>query len=129
MGRIRLNSREETLQFGQEMAKKHPKGVFALSGNLGAGKTTFVQGLALGLGIEESVTSPTFVYLQIYDGLYHFDLYRMKSGDDFIKLGFNEYFNTGICAIEWPEKIDAILPANTIRIAFEYSNLHRTAII
>jgi tRNA threonylcarbamoyladenosine biosynthesis protein TsaE len=103
--------------------------VLALSGDLGAGKTTFVQGLALGLGIEEVVQSPTFVLLNIYqDRLFHFDLYRLKQSSDFIGLGFEEYFQKGgICAIEWPDRIAPLLPVGTVSIHFAYTETGRTA--
>ena len=106
------------------------KAVLALSGDLGAGKTTFVQGLAEGLGIQERIQSPTFVLLNIYEGLKHFDLYRMKTSSDFTQLGFDEYFETdGICAIEWPERIQDILPPDTIYIHFTHEKEGRLAVI
>lgn len=132
MGRIGLethlfSSAEETLAFGRQMARRlPPNGVLALFGDLGAGKTTFVQGLALGLGIQESVQSPTFVLLNVYEGLSHFDLYRLKKEADFIDLGFEEYFRKGgICAIEWPDRIAKLLPPETISIHFMYEGLKR----
>lgn len=129
MGRVRLENHEETLQFGKNMASTLPaNAVLALSGDLGAGKTTFVQGLALGLQIEEPIQSPTFVLLNAYPKLYHFDLYRLKSPADFTALGFAEYFEAdGICAIEWPEKIAPLLPPHTIRIRFDYDETGRYA--
>lgn len=135
MGRVGLNyhlsSCDETLAFGQMMAKKLPKGsILALSGDLGAGKTTFVQGLAQGLGIKEPIQSPTFVILNIYEGLYHFDLYRLKSEQDFSSLGFEEYFQKdGLCAIEWPDRIERILPPQTVYIDFNYNDKGRTATV
>lgn len=132
MGRIGLKvdllSSEETLAFGQKMASELPRNsIIALSGDLGAGKTTFVQGLALGLGITEPIQSPTFVLLNIYEGLYHFDLYRLKTSSDFTSLGFDEYFHKGgICAIEWPDRIANLLPAETIYIEISYKNQGRT---
>lgn len=132
MGRIRLiplANRDETLQFGREMAQKLPEGaVLALTGDLGAGKTTFVQGLGLGLGIVEPIQSPTFVLLNLYDGLYHFDLYRLKECEDFFQMGFQEYFDKqGICAIEWPERIEGHLPQHAIHIHFAYDGEKRVA--
>ena len=127
--KVSLSSAEQTLAFGKNMAARLPSNaVLALSGDLGAGKTTFVQGLALGLGIQDPVQSPTFVLLNVYERLYHFDLYRLKKSSDFTSLGFEEYFQQGaICAIEWPERIEDILPANTIRIHFSYENEGRIA--
>ena len=120
--RVNLHSCEETLAFGRKMGETLPRNaVIALSGDLGAGKTTFVQGLAQGLGIMERVQSPTFVILNVYEGLYHFDLYRLKSAEEFVGLGFEEYFHKeGICAIEWPDRIGQILPPETIHIHFSY---------
>ena len=135
MGRIGLNvelaSPEETLAFGRTMAAQLPRGaILALSGDLGAGKTTFVQGLAQGLGIADRVQSPTFVLLNIYEGLYHFDLYRLKNSKDFTKLGFEEYFHKeGICAIEWPDRIAGILPPDTVYIDFSYEKNGRRAVV
>ncbi len=136
MGRIRLNlkSADETFAWGAFLANQLPKNaILALSGDLGAGKTTFVQGLASGLGIEESIQSPTFVLLNLYENLAHFDLYRLpqETGSaDFINLGFHEYFEAGlICAIEWPERIEEILPKKTVRIHFEHAKQERIATI
>jgi tRNA threonylcarbamoyladenosine biosynthesis protein TsaE len=133
MGRIRLKrvlrSAEETIAFGKEMAIQLQKGgILALYGDLGAGKTTFVQGLALGLGIFEPIQSPTFVLLNVYSGLYHFDLYRLKGETDFTNLGFEEYFDKkGICAIEWPDRIANLLPPETIYVTFNHEGNGRLA--
>ncbi len=126
-----LPSLEETFSFGKEAANLLPKNsVLALSGTLGAGKTSFVQGLAAGLGITEPVQSPTFVLLNVYEGLAHFDLYRLKQSSDFISLGFDEYFaKGGICAIEWPDRIEEILPPETIYIDFTYEKEGRIALV
>lgn len=92
----------------------------ALTGDLGAGKTTFVKALAQALGSVDLVQSPTYVYLQIYEAslpLFHFDLYRMNSADDFLAMGFEEYFSAGgITLIEWPQIISHLLPKNTFHI-------------
>lgn len=135
MGRERiifLASAEETSSFGEELAPLlKPNTVLALSGDLGAGKTTFVQGLARGLGIDQPILSPTFVYLNLYPGirpLFHFDLYRLKSSSDFFSLGFEEYFEKeGICAIEWPERIACALPPSTFSITFTFHEQGRIA--
>jgi tRNA threonylcarbamoyladenosine biosynthesis protein TsaE len=129
MGRIRLANAEETIAFGRKMASLIPsRTILALSGDLGSGKTTFVQGLALGLGIKEPIQSPTFVILNIYkDLLYHFDLYRLKKTSDFTSLGFEEYFQKkGLCAIEWPDRIASLLPPGIISIDFSYKDQERT---
>lgn len=125
MGRRRvasLPSLEATLQFGKDLAQiVPPNAILAISGDLGAGKTSLVQGIAQGLGITDPIQSPTFVYLNLYEGarlsLYHFDLYRLPKPADFIGLGFDEYFTAGgICAIEWPEKAGSLLPETAIHI-------------
>ena len=128
MGRDRieiLDSAEATRCFAEKFALTlSPNTVIALEGDLGAGKTTFMQGLVRGLGGDEQmVQSPTFVYLHIYDmkvPVFHFDLYRMKSPQDFLAMGFEEYFeNGGITAIEWPNRITPLLPAAHIRIRLD----------
>ena len=120
------------MALGKKMALELPENsIVALSGELGSGKTTFTQGLALGLQIQELIQSPTFVLLNIYDDrLFHFDLYRIKDGSDFLAMGFEEYFTRGgICVIEWPEKIESLLPRHTTFIHFSYSQNQRTAVI
>lgn len=128
IGTYPLSSAEETIAFGRKLASLLPsKAIIALSGDLGAGKTTFVQGLALGLGIQEPIQSPTFVLLNAYQNLlYHFDLYRLRQAADFTNLGFEEYFHLdGICAIEWPDRIETLLPENTYRVEFSYDGVGR----
>jgi len=98
--------------------------VFALYGGLGSGKTCFVQGLALALGIENVVTSPTFTLVREYgEGqrqLFHFDLYRLRDAQDAIDIGFEDYLRCGgVVAIEWAERAEDILPDKAIRIRFE----------
>lgn len=137
MGRerlISLASSEETKQLGQGIAPfLRPGVVLALSGPLGAGKTTFVQGIASALGIQEPVSSPTFVYLNLYQGtypLYHFDLYRLKKSSDFLALGFEEYLEAdGIAVIEWPERIGSLLPPSSLIFLFEQNEKERRVTI
>ena len=128
MGRERvamiLNGADATRQFAAELAPKLTANtVLALYGDLGAGKTTFLQGLVRGLGgSEEAVHSPTYLYLHLYPAfltVHHFDLYRLRSSDDFLAMGFAECFESGgITAIEWPERIEMILPVKRIEIRF-----------
>lgn len=101
-------------------------GVIALFGELGAGKTTFVKGVAAALGIpEHAVSSPTFTYLHIYEGssfLYHFDLYRMRGPEDFFALGFDEYLACGVVCIEWAERLGMMLPEGAIRLQLAHKD-------
>ncbi len=108
-------SESQTLQIAREYAKTLKSGdIVLLKGDLGAGKTTFTKGIAQELGIEESITSPTYAYMNEYqDKLYHFDCYRLSCGEDAEALGLTEYFYAGgICVIEWSENITSVLPEN-----------------
>ena len=97
-----------------------PGDILALQGMLAAGKTQLTTGIAQGLDISEAVTSPTFTIISEYDGrlpLYHIDVYRLGSPEDFLDLGVEEMlYGKGVCIIEWSEKIMSELPAHTIRI-------------
>lgn len=109
------NSPDETQAFAADMAKRLKSGdVLCLYGDLGAGKTAFVQGLAKGLGIDEPITSPTFTIVNEYEGrlpLYHFDVYRIADSDEMYEVGFDEYvYGEGVSVIEWPQLIADILP-------------------
>lgn len=113
----------ETQALAADFSRKlPPNSVVCFFGDLGAGKTTFIKGLAAGisLGLDAQVNSPTFTYLNIYRGtstLYHFDLYRLRDADEFLAMGFDEMFHAGgICCIEWSEKIASLLPPGTICI-------------
>lgn len=119
-------SAEETFTFAYELGRSlAPVSVLCFFGELGAGKTTFIKGLlqgAIGLDPQE-VQSPTFAYLNVYeaDGLaFHFDLYRLKSAEEFLSMGFDDYFEAGICCIEWSERIASILPAEVIKVTLEH---------
>ncbi|MFA6169311.1 MAG: tRNA (adenosine(37)-N6)-threonylcarbamoyltransferase complex ATPase subunit type 1 TsaE [Candidatus Margulisiibacteriota bacterium] len=89
--------------------------LIALTGTLGAGKTTLIQGIAAGLGVKDYVTSPTFIIINEYQGrlpLYHFDLYRLEDLGSIEELGVEEYFQRGgVCLIEWAERMTELLPA------------------
>ena len=100
-----MGSAEETESVGFTLGKVlKPGDVVCLEGELGAGKTTFVKGIARALGVTEVVTSPTFVYMQQYGPLAHFDLYRLKSQEEVLALGFEEYMQAPyIACIEWPQ--------------------------
>ena len=106
-------SKEQTEQIAFEYAKQLNKGdVVLLSGDMGAGKTVFVKGVAKYFGLSD-VTSPTYAYLNVYgDLIYHYDCYRLTSGEDAEALGLTDYFyGTGVCVIEWSENIKSVLPS------------------
>ena len=122
---IDCNSEFETKSFASEMAKKIKKGsIIALNGNLGSGKTTFTQGFAKGLGIEQHVGSPTFKLVSEYSGsimkLYHVDCYRLNNSEEFLNLGGENLLlpHDGITLIEWANLIEELLPLDSIEIKF-----------
>ncbi len=117
MKKFITNSSEETKKLAENLAKQITQGVIALSGDLGAGKTTFVQGFAKGLGIKDSIISPTFVLIRQYKNLYHVDLYRINTFDH---LGLEEILSNpnNIVLIEWAEKLKK-LPKGTIKISIQ----------
>ena len=120
-------SREETIKFAEEYGKTLRGGdVLLLDGEMGAGKTIFTKGIALALGINAEITSPTYAYLNDYDGkLYHYDCYRLSSGEDAEALGLTEYFyGDGVCVVEWSENIADVLPDNCKRVKIEKIDLN-----
>ncbi|MBR3565083.1 MAG: tRNA (adenosine(37)-N6)-threonylcarbamoyltransferase complex ATPase subunit type 1 TsaE [Paludibacteraceae bacterium] len=94
--------------------------VFAFNGSMGAGKTTFIKAVCEELGVEDVINSPTFAIVNEYETkngslIYHFDCYRLKSVEEALNFGAEDYLYSGnLCFIEWPEKIDALLPENTV---------------
>ena len=120
------HSPAETIALARTLAATLRRGaVLALSGDLGAGKTHFVKGLAAGLGTAASVTSPTFTLLHEYPGgrlpLYHFDFYRLDTADEALRIGLDEYLDgDGACVIEWAEKFPALLPPHTRWLRFSH---------
>lgn len=113
------HSSEETLNIGVEFGKTlKANDIICLTGDLAAGKTTFVKGVVLGAAnySPDLVHSPTFVYLNIYQAdqtIYHFDLYRLRDLEEFLNMGFEDaLFAGGICCIEWSERIVSLLPAH-----------------
>ena len=106
------NNQKQTEEIAAEFAKTLKSGdVVILSGDLGAGKTAFVKGVAKHFNLSD-VTSPTYAYLNVYgDYLYHYDCYRLSSGEDAERLGLTDYFGgDNICLIEWAENIEDVLP-------------------
>ena len=110
------------VELGRRMGSSFHEGtVVSLRGSLGAGKTVFARGVARSLGIEEAIVSPTFTLVQEYDGrlpLYHMDLYRIETVEDFEMIGGEDMlYSNGVCLVEWSEVIDELLPKDTIYIS------------
>ena len=130
------NSAEETQKIALNIAKTLKGGeVFVLTGDLGAGKTTFIQGLAEGLGVKNNITSPTFVLMKQYRAnnnlqLVHIDCYRIENPNSLEELGLDEIFydKKNIIVIEWGERIIELLPDNLANINFEYISENRRII-
>ncbi|MBC5734372.1 tRNA (adenosine(37)-N6)-threonylcarbamoyltransferase complex ATPase subunit type 1 TsaE [Flavonifractor sp. DFI.6.63] len=118
----RSNSPGETEALGAALAKLlWPGAVVAFTGDLGAGKTAFVRGMAQGLGVAGRVTSPTFTIVNEYEGgrlpLFHFDLYRLASSDELFEIGWEDYLRRGgVCAVEWSENAAGALERDTVRV-------------
>lgn len=114
---------EETAHLGYLLGTlAQPEDMFCLTGDLGAGKTCFSQGLARGLGVRDPVTSPTFTLINEYQGrlpLYHMDVYRLGGAEDMEDLGYEEYFyGDGLCLVEWANVVAPVLPAQRLEIEF-----------
>jgi tRNA threonylcarbamoyladenosine biosynthesis protein TsaE len=121
---IESHSVGDTHKFARHLLKQVPGPmVLALHGDLGSGKTCFVQGLAAALGIDRPVTSPTFTLVHEYKGtrpLVHVDLYRLRDSLDALMLGMEEYFDSeGVTAVEWADRAEDIFPAGAIHLHFE----------
>ena len=124
----------ETKELGKKIGTSLKGGaVLALSGELGAGKTTFVQGLAEGLGIKAKIISPTFILMRHYDNLYHLDLYRLEGDvwNEVKNLGVNDFWgrDNNVFVIEWAEKIKDHLPKETKLISFEQIDENQRRIV
>ena len=123
--KIESYSAQDTREAGRRMGQEAVPGlVVTLTGDLGTGKTVFAQGFAEGLGIRETVNSPTFTILQIYEEgripLYHFDVYRIEDAEEMVEVGLDEYLEgNGVCLIEWAGRIADLLPAGTIIVRIE----------
>lgn len=145
MKKITTNSPEETQQIAALLIKALLKGsanqphIFALQGNLGAGKTTFIQGVAKALKIKNKILSPTFVIMKDFDiksnknfkKLYHLDCYRFDSPDEINTLNFKQIIKNpeNLIFIEWPEKIKSFIPKNTLWIKFKVAGKNQREII
>lgn len=118
------HSAEETIQLGKKIGSMlQPGAIIAMEGNLAVGKTTITKGIAESLGIEEAITSPTFTLISEYEGkmpLYHMDVYRLDSCEDFINLGVEDLmYGNGVSIIEWSERVREELPKSTITLRLE----------
>ena len=119
------NSAAETRALGEKLASRLKAGdVVVLEGELGAGKSELARGIARGLGVTETVTSPSFTILNVYESgrcpLYHFDWYRLESEEELYELGMDEYLGgDGIAVVEWAERCPDAVPENVLRIRLE----------
>lgn len=121
------NSEEETKNFAKNFASKlDNKTVIVLTGELGSGKTKFVEGFLSYFGLENEISSPTFTIVNEYKNekatIYHFDVYRLSDCSEFYEIGGDEYFDKGICLIEWGELIRDSLPENYVHVIISKDN-------
>lgn len=119
-------SETETKNFAKQLASKLKTGdVVVLTGELGSGKTKFTEGFLSYFGLENEISSPTFTIVNEYKkdniNIFHFDVYRLEDISEFYEIGGDEYFENGICLIEWGELIQDALPKNYLHIVFEKS--------
>ena len=126
MNKFISKSEQDTINFAENFANQlHKKDIIVLSGDLGSGKTKFVQGVLKHFGLENEISSPTFTIVNEYNAnicpIYHFDVYRLADIDEFYAMGGEEYFENGICLIEWGEIIEDALPSNYIKITLSKS--------
>lgn len=124
---------EQTEEFAEEFSKNlNGNEIIAMYGELGAGKTAFARGLVRGLGVEDSVSSPTFAIVNEYRGhypVYHFDMYRIESWNDLDSIGFFDYIGNGIIIIEWSENIEGALPDDVIKVEIKKTDNENERII
>ena len=125
MTRIHIANEKDTEKLGERIGKQvQPGTVIALIGDLGTGKTTLTKSIARGLGVTETVTSPTFNIIREYRSgrlpLYHFDVYRIGDPDEMFELGYEEYFyGDGVCVVEWADIIEELLPEDAVVISID----------
>lgn len=116
---------EDTFELGRKMGERiNPGTVISLVGDLGVGKTVFTQGFANGLGITDTINSPTFTIVQVYDEgrmpFYHFDVYRIGDISEMDEIGYEDYFyGDGVCLVEWADLIEEIMPEHHFTITIE----------
>ena len=129
------NSPEETEAVGKRLGESlKPGAVIAYQGDLGAGKTAFTRGVALGLGAKEQVTSPTYTIVNEYLSgkypLFHFDMYRLASSDELFDIGWEDYLDRGgICAVEWSENVEEAMEDDAVRVAIRRGADDNTRVI
>lgn len=114
-------SAEETYALGKKLGEEAKPGmIYRMTGDLGVGKTVFTKGFAVGLGVTDTVNSPTFTIVQEYKGrlpFYHFDVYRIEEPEEMEEIGYEDYFfGDGVCMIEWAELIEELLPKDAVKV-------------
>jgi len=124
---------EETKKLGEEVSKlARPGDLLAFYGELGAGKTCFIQGISQQLKVKDYVTSPSFTIINEYQGkipIYHFDLFRLNTAEEIFELGYEEYFyGEGLTVIEWAEKIEQLLPKEHLKIDIKFKDHYKRTI-
>ena len=129
---VQLFSENDTLDLGSKLIKVLTKGdVLAITGELGAGKTTLARGIIQAEKGDIEVPSPTYTLVQIYDmknfELWHCDMYRLETPEDAYELGLFDAFEDAVCVIEWPEKLGLLLPKKIYKIDLKFNNKGRTA--
>lgn len=123
------NSTKDTLNFGKKLASLLKKGdIITLTGELGAGKTKLTEGILSYFNLENEISSPTFTIVNEYSNdkinIYHFDVYRLEDSSEFYEIGGEEYFDKGICIIEWAELIKDVLPLEHLKISIIKDDLN-----
>lgn len=122
---IETGSEKETFDLGYSIGQEaEPGKIYALSGDLGVGKTVFTKGVAAGLSVKEQVNSPTFTIVQVYESgrlpFYHFDVYRIGDLEEMYEIGYEDYFfGEGLCLVEWADLIKELMPVETVWITIE----------
>lgn len=121
--RVISKSEQDTIELGKKIAEKLEKGtVIVLTGDLGSGKTKLTEGILTYFGLENEISSPTFTIVNEYNtenlNIYHFDVYRLEEEEEFLSIGGEEYFEKGVCIIEWGEMIENVLPNIYTKISF-----------
>ena len=133
---ITINNLSELPSAAKQLLQAYPdKKIFAFYGEMGAGKTTFIKAICETLGVSDSISSPTFSIVNEYqlakgEKIFHFDFYRIKLLNEAYDMGYEDYFYAGAyCFIEWPEKIEELLPENYVKVAITQKGEQRTIVI